>query len=564
MTAGLMTAGLMTAGRPARLGAHLGFGLRLGVHLGFGLRRGARAGFCTHENGGATVLGLISICLMLLFAGVAIDVANLYRHQTLLQLAADSAAQGGLVMLARGGAAADVRSAAGRMVEKNLPKARFGQVITDPDHELQVLHYDLATGALAEASPAAPANAVLVRLQRSEAAGNPVPTFLLGMVGHDAWSLSAASVAVLQPTQRCGNAEGIVARGAIDLGPTPAFGSDFCLHSQSSIALPPATRTQHSLRISLPDVSDCVGACKPGTPAPRFNPVALNLVMPGAQDHVARLAAGFVDPKITLPEETAFFATRGLAGDAEAVREVGLGADDLRPGAVLQMTPLQFSQMRERPAGLVYAVRCNTVKNDRRPLWERSLTLTGLEGAPILRDLVLVTDCAIEMDNLVRIEGALILMTGPQGAQIAAQPGATLGAACDATRRVRLMTLGDLVLPAALARGNVSAVAGGDIWLGDDPDHEQTAHNGLILHAGGRVTAKGSHSFARCPDEATFDPLMPAMQVIAHVMPPLGDVLAPPEQTRPVQTELPGEAAPRLPGEAAPRRPMKGTLQPGS
>lgn len=537
-----MTAGLKTWRRPRHLA----------------LRFGAQ------QDGGATALGLISICLMLLFAGVAVDVANLYRHQTLLQLAADSAAQGGLVRLARGGAAADVRSAAGGMVEKNLPKARFGQVITDPDRELQVLHYDPVSGALAEAGAAAPANAVLVRLQRSEAAGNPVPTFLMGMAGHEAWSLSAASVAVLQPTQRCGNAEGIVARGAIDLGPSPAFDSDFCLHSQSSIALPPATRTQDPLRLSLPDVSDCMGACQPGSTTPRFAPVALNLVMPGAQDHVARLAAGFADPKITLPEETAFFATRGLAGDAEAVREVGLGGDNLRAGDVLRMTPLQFSQMRERPAGLVYAVQCGTIKNDRRPLWERSLTLTGLEGAPTLRDLVLVTDCAIEMDDLVRVEGALILMTGPQGAQIAAQPGAVLGAACDATRRVRLMSYGDLVLPAALARGAVSAVAGGDIRLGDDPDHEQTAHNGLILHAGGKVTAKGSHSFARCPGEAVSDPLMPAMQVIAHVMPPLGDVLTAPEQARPLQTDLPGETVDQMPGEAAERMPMEGRLQPGS
>lgn len=523
-----------------------------------------RQDFCSQQDGGATAFGLISICLMLLFAGVAIDVSNLYRHQTLLQLAADSASQGGLVALARGGAAVDVRSAAAGMVEKNLPKARYGRVITDLDRELQVLHYDPATGVLAEAGVGVPANAVLVRLQRSEAAGNPVPTFLMGMAGHDAWSLSAASVAVLQPTQRCGNAEGIVARGAIDLGPTPAFGSDFCLHSQSSITLPPTTRTQDPLRVSLPDVSDCAGACKPGSTAPRFAPVALNLVMPGAQDHVARLAAGFVDPKITLPEETAFFATRGLAGDAEAVREVGLGADDLRPGDVLQMTPLQFSQMRERPAGLVYAVRCNTLRNDRRPLWERTLTLTGLEGAPTLRDLVLVTDCAIEMDDLVRIEGVLILMTGPQGAQIAAQPGATFGAGCDASGRVRLMVSGDLDLPASLARGAVSVVAAGNIRLGGDPDHEQTTHNGLILHAGGRVTAKGSHSFARCPGETTSDPLMPAMQVIAHVMPPLGDVLSAPEQARPVQTDMPGEAVDRLPGKATPRRPMEGRLQPDS
>ncbi len=544
----------MTAGRrPRRFGA-----IRFGA-----IRFGAR------EDGGATAFGLIAISLMLLFAGLAIDVANLYRHQTLLQLTADSAAQAGVVTLARGGTAPDARKAAGGMVETNMPEARFGEVITQSHHEVQVLHYDPATGALGPVGDEAPANAVLVRLQRSEAAGNPVPTFLMGMAGHDAWSLAAASVAVLQPTQRCGNAEGIVARGAIDLGLTPVFGSAFCLHSQSSLTLPVGTRTTEPLRVSLPNPATCSGVCKPeaGIRPSEIRATALNLVMPEAQDHVARLVAGFLDPQITLPEELAFFASRRVAGDPEALREVGLRGDDTRPGDVLQMTPLQFSQMRERPSGLVYAVHCNTAKNDRRPLWERTLTLTGIEGAPTLRDLVLVTDCAIEMDDLVRIEGALLLLTGPQGAQISALPGATLGdpeAACDAARRVRLMAFGDLALPADLARGNVSVVAGGDIRLADDPDQKRIAHQGLILHAGGRVTAEGSHSFARCPAEARSDPLMPAMQVIAHVMPPLGDVLTAPEQARPVQTELPGQAADRLPGDAAERRPMEGRLQPGS
>ncbi len=546
--------------------------------------------FCARQDGGATAFGLIVICMLLLIAGVAIDVANLYRYKTLLQLTADSAAQAGVVTLARGGVATDAHSAAGAMVETNMPEGQFGQVITNSAREVQVLHYDAATGTLGQVGDAAPANAVLVQLQRSEATGNPVPTFLMGMAGIDAWSLVASSVATLMPTQRCGNAEGIVARGAVNLGLSPVFGSDFCLHSQSSITLPIGTRMADQLRVSLPDPSDCAGVCKPGNSAtktepmigqmaepmtgPTIRPVALNLVMPGAQDHVARLVAGFLDPQTTLPEETAFFATRPLAGDPEALREVGMAADDLRPGDVLQVTPLQFSQMRERPAGLVYAVRCDTAKNDRRALWERTLTLTGVEQGPTLRDLVLITDCAIEMDDRVRIEGALILLTGPQGAQISALPGATLGgtsaigdtdAACDAARRVRLMTFGNLVLPAGLAGANVSAVAGGDITLAADPDQERTQHRGLILHAGGRVTAMGSHSFARCPAETTSDPLMPAMQVIAHVMPPLGPVLAPPLQKAPApQTDLPGQAIERLPGDTAEPRAMNGTLRPGS
>ena len=522
--------------------------------------------FHARDDGAATAFGLIAICLMLLFAGVAIDVANLYRHQTLLQLTADSAAQGGLVSLVRGGGTDEIRKAARKMVEKNLPDARFGNVITDSNREVQILHYDPATRALERVADQAPANAVLVRLQRSAAAGNAVPTFLMGMVGHDAWSLAAVSVAVLMPTQRCGNAEGIVARGAIDLGLTPVFDSDFCLHSQSRITLPIGTRTEAPLRVSLPNPSDCIGVCVPDKSGADIRPVALNLVMPGAQEHVARLAAGFLDPWITLPEETAFFASRPIAGDAEALREIGLGADDLRSGDVLHMTPLQFSQMREHPSGLVYAVRCDTIRNDQRALWERTLTLIGSDQGPTLRDLVLITDCAIEMDDLTRIEGALILLTGPEGAQISALPGARLGdaeMACDASRRVRLTTLGDLVLPAGLARSNVSVVAGGDIRLVSDPDHARSQHRGLVLHAGGRVTAEGGHSFARCPAETKADPLMPAMQVIAHVMPPLGGVLAPPVQARP-ETDMPGQAVKRMPGKAITRRPMEGTLRPGS
>ena len=48
---------------------------------------GARSGrFRTQEEGGITAFGIIAISLMLLIMGVAIDVANVYRHQAQLQL----------------------------------------------------------------------------------------------------------------------------------------------------------------------------------------------------------------------------------------------------------------------------------------------------------------------------------------------------------------------------------------------------------------------------------------------------------------------------------------------
>ena len=508
--------------------------------------------FGMQEDGGITAFAIISISLMLLIMGAAVDVANAYRHQTQLQITADAAARAGLVALAQGEDTAGARRATEAMIEKNLPRSRYGQLVTDPATELQILHYDATTGKLDHAGTDTPANAVLVRLQRSEVVDNPLPTFVMGIAGLQSWSLAVTSVAVLVPTRHCGNAEGIVARGRLDLGPSPEFGDGFCLHSQSAISLPIRTRSAGPLRISLPDPSGCEGVCALTAGAspshPDTRPIALNLIMPETRDHVLRLAEGFRNPAVELPEEAAFFATRPLDGDPEALREVGLNAQNIRKGDVLRLTALQFSQMRERPSGLVYDVRCDTVEHDPRPAWEWTLTLLGNGYSPTLHNLVLVTDCAIEMDDTVRVEGTLIFMTGPGEARISALPGATLGdpeAKCDPTRRVRLMTPGDLALPANLTLSNVSAVAGGAIRLEESSDLWIATHNGLVLHAGGTVIAEGVHRFTQCPTEAPSDALMPAMQVISHTLPNLSGVLSPPAKPR-KKTDLPGKAKGRM------------------
>jgi hypothetical protein len=484
--------------------------------------------FRKEEEGSVAALGLFAVSVLLLIMGIAIDVSNVYRAQAQLQFTADTAARGGLVALARGKTIGTAKHAAVDLIEMNLPEARYGELAPDTAKDLQVLHYDAATGDLWPVDTDAPANTFIVRLQRNEATGNPLPTFLLGLVGLDSWSFSVTSVAVLTETQRCGNAEGIVASERLDLGPSPSFAEGFCLHSQNSIALPFAAHTEGPIKISLPTTAGCKGACATESGQTNMRPVGLNLLRPDTREYVAKLVAGFLDGNIELPEEENFFAIRPLDGDPEALREIGLSPKSLRTGDVLQLTGMQFSQMRERPEGLVYDVRCNTIENDPRPVWERKLTLIGDDSMAALRNLVLVTDCVIEMDDAARIEGALIFMTGPGEARIDALPGATLGdpeAACDPALRVRLMTLGDLALPADLARSNLSAVAGGSIRLEDSPQFARTLHKGLVLHAGAAVTAEGRHNFAKCQDEATADPLMPPLRVITHIMPDLSGIL---------------------------------------
>jgi hypothetical protein len=66
-----------------------------------------------------------------------------------------------------------------------------------------------------------------------------------------------------------------------------------------------------------------------------------------------------------------------LDGDPEALQEIGISTRNMRTGNVLRLTAMQFSQMRERPEGLVYDVRCDTVEDDPRPVWERKVMLIG-------------------------------------------------------------------------------------------------------------------------------------------------------------------------------------------
>ena len=58
--------------------------------------------FRAQEDGGVTAFGIFTFGLMMLTVGLAIDVTNAYRHKALLQVTADSAAQAGIVALARG------------------------------------------------------------------------------------------------------------------------------------------------------------------------------------------------------------------------------------------------------------------------------------------------------------------------------------------------------------------------------------------------------------------------------------------------------------------------------
>lgn len=487
------------------------------------------------EDGGAMTFGMLSLMIVALILGLAIDTANLYRQQNLMWLAADAAAHAGAAALARGEGPKAAQAAAAAMVALNLPEDHYGRLISDSATDLRALTLDPVSHKLLRPSPEAPANAMLVRLQRSAAVDNPIPTILLHFVGVDSWTAGSVSVASVQPTRRCANAAGIFVHGRIEVSGGSRLGPDACLHSQTAMNLPADVGREESVRLSLPTLAACEGDCRN-----RAGLAEMNLVMPQTRSHVARMAAGFTGAGMAFPEKAAFFATRPIATDLEPLAEVGTDTGGLRTGSVISLSALRFSALREVPAGLVYLVTCDQPADEVSAGSIDYIRMMGLEDQAKLRDMVLVTSCPLGLDDQVRIEGALVILLHGATTVIDAAPGARTGdpeGTCDARRRSVLMTMGSLALPAGLSTSNLAVVAGGDVMLDPDPETGRAVHAGLALHVGGSLAMEGAQSFTACQGAA--DPLLPVARVIAHAMPPLEGWVGPLVRERPA-TEMPG------------------------
>lgn len=488
------------------------------------------------ESGGVTILAFFSLVLTVLCLGFAIDATNLYRHQAMLRITADSAAHAGASALARGATPEAAEAAALAMVELNMPFEVEGSLLADPATDLRALVVSPVDGTLSKPDPDTPANAMLVSLQRSDTTRNPIPTFILGLFGVDSWSASTSSVATVATTRRCGNTSGLFAQGPITidetgLGAQPSEG--MCVHSQQALALPPGIDMHgEPARLSLPARNACSGeGCD--------HAAEVNLIMPEIADYVARLAQGFADRSLALHEKRSFFADRPISRDLEPLAEVGVEVRDLQTGDVVALSAFRFRLLREVPQGLVYLVMCGQPGAEVESEGKDEILVGEWAESPVLRNIALVTTCPIRLAEHARIEGALIISTadeiGLDTANAAARIGDPAGA-CDASRRSIVMTTGSIALPSTLTTSNIAVVAGGDVTLGLAGETSRSRARGLAVHAGGAISGTGTQDFMPCP--VAEDPVLPTLRVISFTMAPVEGWVSPVKS--PEDVDLPG------------------------
>lgn len=489
-------------------------------------------GLVRAEAGGSTALALFGLAFCLVLAGLAIDVGQARHATAQLAVAADAAAHAGAVALAATGGEADpwedagdeaVLTAVTALMARNAPGL--------PGGATRALHYDPATNRLEEPQLAgASANAVLVRLGRSRAAGTALPTVALRLFGTPALDLAGLSVAALVPTRLCAAGDGLYARGHLEAAGRIVAGSGLCLHAQRTIRLGALPELAAGTRLSLPRRADCRGHCAElGAPV-----TETNLIQPPHGARIAALAEAFATPRLRRPEREAFFADRPRAADLSPLEELGVVTADLRTGDVVPLRPIQLMRARELPAGLVYRVSCAREPADR-------FLLLGDPG-PVMRGAALVTDCPVVVASAADIAGGLVISTWG-GLPGSALPGIEIVNGDDAAGctggRAMLMALRSVFLLPGTSGSGLALVSAGDIEAFAPPEGAApTRHRGLAAHAGGDIRIEGAHRFEACgtPDPAA---LLPPLQVIRQVTPVNAEALgraampaAPPPATR--------------------------------
>jgi Flp pilus assembly protein TadG len=521
--------------------------------------------FHRDETGAGTVFSLGLLFIAALLGGLAVDVGNAWRYNELLKTTADVAAHAGAVVLSQGGTPEDAREAALAALDYNMPEAHYGRILVVPAEDVRPVHYDAATNQIAPgrsdeaSSEDGGVNAIAVRVQRSAASGNPIPTMLLRLAGSKAWDVMNESVVAMVATQRCQSASGLYAKDVLLPGPGSRIGKDVCLHAQGRVIPGEGSLFETGSGLSMPDLarcgSNCTDAVAQGSEAARFE---ANLIRPDLPGLVRGFRAQLTAPLRQMtqnqtPARDAYFAKRELPGDLSALDEVGVPIDRLKTGMVVEMSPAAFMRLRAVPQGLVYRVMCAPPPGKDLPGasipvplapspegggMDRILTLSGrdLNGNPtdrVYRNMVLISDCQIRIDATAKIEGAVILSVrgkgeGGEGAgfDIIADTGAAIGDPdrnCDPDHRSTLMALGSVLLPAGAAGTNVGVLAGGDIRISppDGPSAMLYGVTGLGLHAGGTISVDVTHDYSACAagGDAAADPFSPDLMVLRQVEP---------------------------------------------
>lgn len=419
-----------------------------------------RRDFAREEGGFFSAFSLYVLIILILVGGLALDTANLLAARTQLQVATESAAHAALVVRQREDAAT-ARSQALELHELNMPVERFGATLTDADIEFG--RWEPEVDPQNPFRPdAASRSAVRVTARQDSSRSNALRTFLLGFAGIESFDLAAQTVYVA--TRRPCLTEGMVANGQIRIRSNNEFGPDYCVHSNDHVWLRNNNEFAERVRVSMPDLADL------DMPGSGF---ANN---PGLEEALreARMTVPFVDEL------------------DDIIDDLRVGASEFLPDVITDHLPVIHNVSSNQPLtnaifaeGRIHDIRCTNSN--------RTLSLPGHET---LRDVVIVTNCRVNLGAHSKLHNVTLASTNPSGNAITGQAWVDIGDDdnCAPGGGSRIITLGDFTMTANMGLFGSQIIAAGDVSF----TANMRGIEGASIIAGGTIDATSNNRFGNC------------------------------------------------------------------
>ena len=431
--------------------------------------RERKLGFANCQDGAATGFGLIMAVLLLMFGGLAIDLAQYHAARTQLHAGADAAAHAALVARIRDrDDKLQAKQVGLRIMEDNMPPSRFGLTVKIeeddiefgrldtsepfphqflPDDELGPGHYDLPVAARVIAS-------------RNSSRTNAVRTYLLKIVGVS--ELAATTPSVFATYQPACLREGFVAEDRVDMQSNNEYLRGFCVHSNNYVSINQNNYFEDGTVVSMPDLSK------------------LELPNSGYERNEGleeALREDTMDIRILDQLETIMAGLR--SGDSEYI-----------PDYITSTIPNEIpaSNNMTQDDLMTGAVNVITCANSNGSM--------SIKGGEVISDVVIVTNCKIDLGSNSRIENAVVATESTHDRSVNGPSRATFGAddGCAPGGGTQVITLGGMDFAANLGIFGSQLLARGDVSFAARSDGIE----GASIVAGGEIDATSNSTMARC------------------------------------------------------------------
>jgi Flp pilus assembly protein TadG len=408
--------------------------------------------FTVQVDGGITVHAMFTFLATAMLGGYAIDVSNVMSDRTRLQNIADVAAHTAILEREHK-TEANAKISAIKIVEDHMPTSIFGAVSNTADIVFGVWNADTATFVETSGSR----DAVRVTLRQTAANGNAVQTFLLGLVGFDAWDLTVDSTFVAYEPS-CFR-EGFVAEAPVDIQSNNAFYNGFCIHSNDYVSLNSNNYFEPGTVVSMPDLAEL------DIPNSGFETNAgLSEALRSGSYHIRILNR--IDNIVLHVDDpgSRYYPDYLTSTDKEFLTQSRIDVTNLTPGKV--------------------------------HYWNCAGGKGTIEGGTFVHDLVIVSDCEITFGADVVVENAVIATSSTSSKSFNSPSGFQLGRNdnCADGGGAQLVTLGGMNFAANLQMYGSQLLALGDIEFAARADGVQ----GASMVSGKTISGTSNMQMGHC------------------------------------------------------------------